>query len=155
MKGGLSSSRCCRFLNKSQCDAVVPVISTKAATKQYSFYQEAANLGDSRQRAVELQQSPALPLSVPLPLPSTTTFSHLLQQSMFSSSPKLLTPSFPDSRTRVFTGSDVVQGSVSLRLETEGKDERRRIKFDDVQAKLRVTMAMYDLLPGSQRRCGR
>lgn len=57
-----------------------------------------------------------------------------------SSSPTLITASFPDSQTRAFTASDTVQGSVSLKLEAEGKDENRRFILVDVVAKLKVKM---------------
>ncbi|KAL7410156.1 hypothetical protein BDY24DRAFT_400963 [Mrakia frigida] len=57
-----------------------------------------------------------------------------------SSSPTLITASFPGSQTRVFTASDTLQGSVSLKLETEGKDQNRRFILVDVVAKLKVKM---------------
>ena len=56
--------------------------------------------------------------------------------SMFSSSPPLLNISFPDGLNHIFTASDVVQGGVSVRLETE--DKGTQFKLDRVVAKLRV-----------------
>ena len=55
---------------------------------------------------------------------------------MFSSSPPLLSVHFPDALNHIYTASDSVQGSVSLRLETE--DKGTRFKLTTVVAKLRV-----------------
>lgn len=59
---------------------------------------------------------------------------------MFSSSPPLLTPSFPSSLTQIFTASDTLHGGVSLRLETSADKGGGggRYKLESVTVKLRV-----------------
>lgn len=77
---------------------------------------------------------------------------HLLEaQQMFSSTPKLISVVFPDAHEKVFTASDVLNGHITLRLETEGKDDKIRHKLKDVQISLiALQVTTYAGGPGEQ-----
>ncbi|KAL7417625.1 hypothetical protein BDY24DRAFT_432694 [Mrakia frigida] len=70
---------------------------------------------------------------------------------MFSSTPKLISVVFPDAHEKVFTASDVLNGHITLRLETEGKDDKIRHKLKDVQISLiALQVTTYAGGPGEQ-----